>query len=580
MGDRGRIAGHRRAQPAQGGARSLNLARRWLLSQLPPKLSIYCAGLESGVRMRRWNGWGEESDDYALGEDARAFLSERLGPGTAPQDASLQQVVDAVPPSRLASGTIFDTDAKVRVLHARGQSFPDWVAMRSGRMGPYADGVSMPANHDEAAQALAAARKAGAIVVPYGGGTSVVGHLAVPSGDRPVVNISLERMNRLLAVDDKAWLGSFGAGTPGPQVEAQLRAQGFMLGHFQQSYPYSTIGGWVVTRSSGQQSLRYGRIEQMFAQGRMATPRGQWSIGGVPASSAGPDLREAVMGSEGRLGLLTEVTLRLRRLPEAESFHGVFFPSWDAAIDAVRSMVQSDLPLSMLRLSNEIETETQLRLAGHPQLIRWLQRYLGMRGIDKGQCMLMLGVTGSLADCRRTRRDALAIAKRHRGVHVGKGMGKAWARNRFRGPLLRNALWDLGYAADTVETCVNWPKATGLMRAIEQAAHDALGAENERIHAFTHLSHVYRQGCSIYSTFVCRSAGDADADLERWRKLKTRVSEAIVAHGGTISHQHGVGVDHAPYLPAEKGALGMDLLRAMAREVDPDAIMNPGKLFA
>lgn len=530
--------------------------------------------------MRRWNGWGEESDEFALGPDARSFLAERLGPGQAPQDATLEQALQSVPDSRLAAGTPFQTDPRLRLTHARGQSFPDWVAMRSGRMGPYADGVALPTNHDEAAQALAAARSAGAIVVPYGGGTSVVGHLAIPAGDRPVVNISLERMNRLLSVEDKSSLATLGAGTPGPQVEAQLRAQGLMLGHFPQSFPYSTLGGWVVTRSSGQQSLRYGRIEQLFAAGRVATPRGELRVGGVPASSAGPDLRECLMGSEGRLGLLTEVTARVRKLPECEDFHGVFFPGWEPAIEAARALVQADVPLSMLRLSNEIETETQLRLAGHPELIRWLQRYLGMRGVQHGQCMLMMGVTGSLADVRRVRRDALAIARRHRGVHVGKAMGKAWAKNRFRGPLLRNALWDLGYAADTVETCVNWPKATGLMRAIEQAARDALGSDNERVHAFTHLSHLYRQGCSIYSTFVYRSAGEADADLERWRRLKTRVSETIVAHGGTISHQHGVGQDHAPYLPAEKGALGMDLIRAMARELDPGAMMNPGKLFA
>lgn len=530
--------------------------------------------------MRRWNGWGEDSDEFALGDDARAFLSERVGPGNATPDATLEQALSTVPESRLPANSPFQTDPSVRLLHARGHSFPDWVAMRAGRMGPYADGVALPTSHDEAAQALAAARSLGAIVVPYGGGTSVVGHLNVPSGDRPVVNISLERMNRLLSLDDRSWLATFGAGTPGPQVEAQLRTHGMMLGHFPQSYPYSTLGGWVVTRSSGQQSLRYGRIEQLFASGRLSTPRGELRVGGVPASSAGPDLREAVMGSEGRFGLLTEVTARVRRIPECEDFHGVFFAGWESAIEATRALVQADLPLSMLRLSNEIETETQLRLAGHAALIRWLQRYLGMRGIQQGQCMLMMGVTGSSAECRRMRRDALAIARRFGGVHVGKAIGKGWAKNRFRGPLLRNALWDLGYSADTVETCVNWPKATPLMRAIEQAARDALAADNERVHAFTHLSHMYRQGCSIYSTFVFRSAGDADANLERWRRLKARVSEAIVAHGGTISHQHGVGVDHAPYLPAEKGALGMDLIRAMAREFDPDAMMNPGKLFS
>jgi len=530
--------------------------------------------------MRRWNGWGDDADHYSLGDDARAFLSERLGPGTAPSDATLEQALQTVPDSRLPAASPFQTDARQRLLHARGQSFPDWIAMRSGRMGPFADGVALPGSHDEAAQALAAARRIGALVVPYGGGTSVVGHLDVPAGDRPVVSISLERMNRLLAVDERSQLATFGAGTPGPQVEAQLRTHGFLLGHFPQSYPYSTLGGWVVTRSSGQQSLRYGRIEQLFAGGRLSTPRGELRVGGVPASAAGPDLREAVLGSEGRLGLLTEVTARVRRLSACEDFNGVFFPDWDSAVEAMRAIVQNDVPLSMLRLSNEVETETQLRLAGHPELIRWLQRYLGMRGIQARQCMLMMGLTGSLAEVRRMRREALAIARRFRGVHVGKAMGKAWARNRFRGPLLRNALWELGYAADTVETSVNWPKTTPLMRAIEQAAQDALAADNERVHAFTHLSHVYRQGCSIYSTFVYRAAGDADANLERWRRLKTRVSETIVAHGGTISHQHGVGVDHAPYLAAEKGALGMDLIRAMVRELDPEGIMNPGKLFA
>ncbi|MDD3762151.1 MAG: FAD-binding oxidoreductase [Nevskiales bacterium] len=531
--------------------------------------------------MRRWNGWGDSADQYELTDDARRFLNDRVGPSAAPRDATLEEALATVPGSRLPDSTpYFSTDPSVRLLHARGQSFPDWVALRSGRVGPFADAVAQPGSHDEAAAALAEARKLGAVVIPYGGGTSVVGHLQVPADDRPVVNISLERMNRLIGMDDKSMLATFGGGTPGPQIEAQLRPYGLMLGHFPQSYEYSTIGGWVVTRSSGQQSLRYGRIEQLFAGGRISTPRGELRVGGVPASAAGPDLREVVLGSEGRAGLLTEVSARVRRLPECEDFHGIFFPNWEAAIEAVRALAQADLPLSMLRLSNEVETETQLRLAGHPHLIRWLQRYLGVRGVQSGQCMLMMGVTGSLAQVRRMRRDALALAKRYKGVHVGKAMGKSWAKSRFRGPLLRNSLWEAGYAADTVETAVDWPKVTGLMRAIEKAASDALLAENERVHAFTHLSHMYRQGCSIYSTFVFRSAGDVDADLERWRKLKARVSETIVEHGGTISHQHGVGVDHAPYLAAEKGALGLDVLRSALRELDPNGMMNPGKLLA
>lgn len=526
--------------------------------------------------MRRWNGWGDEALRQPLDETALGFLRERLGTALPPRDATRQEALAQVPPARVTSA-LFSADPGHRLDHARGQSFPDWLAMKSGRFGPVADGVAFPATHEEASQALEAALRIGAVVIPYGGGTSVVGHLNVPAGERPVLNISLARLNRLLAVDEVSQLATFGAGVAGPQVEAQLRGLGYLVGHFPQSYEYSTLGGWVVTRSSGQQSYRYGRIEQIFAAGRLLTPRGELRVGGVPASSAGPDLREVVMGSEGRLGLLTEVTARIRRLPQQEDFHAVFFPSWEQGLAAVRSIVQHDLPLSMLRLSNATETETQLRLAGHEKRIAWLQRYLGMRGIGPGQCMLMMGLTGSPAECRRMRSGALALAKRERGVHVGKLIGNAWARNRFTGPYLRNSLWEAGYAADTVETCVNWPQATPLMRAVEQAAQAVLAADDERVHAFTHLSHVYRQGCSLYSTFVFRSAGDPDADLARWRRLKHALSQAIVAQGGTISHQHGVGADHAPYVAAEKGPLGMDLICAMAHELDPQGLMNPGK---
>ena len=531
--------------------------------------------------MRRWNGWGDDATDYPLTDAARAFLRARIGEGTAPRDAARKQALATVPTSRLPATTGFDTDAGLRLDRAHGQSFPDWLAMKAGRLAAVADGVALPASHEDVVAALADAKRIGAVVIPYGGGTSVVGHLDVPSGERPVVNISLERMDRLQGFDATTMTATFGAGTPGPRIEAQLAPHGVLLGHFPQSYEYATLGGWVVTRSSGQQSFRYGRIEQLFHSGRVATPRGDWQVGSVPASSAGPDLREALMGSEGRLGLLTDTTVRVRKLPEHEAFHGVFFPDWQSGLEAVRALAQADAPMSMLRLSNEIETETQLALVqGHETALKWLRRYLGMRGIGESQCMLMAGITGSRRECAVQKSMLLEAARTHGGVHVGPMLGKGWAKNRFRGPYLRDALWAEGYAVDTLETCVMWPQATPVMRAIEAAVHEVFARDDERVHAFTHLSHVYRQGCSIYSTFVFRASGDIDADMARWRRFKTAASDAIAAHGGTISHQHGVGADHAPWLPAEKGALGMDLIRAMAREFDPDGMMNPGKLFA
>jgi alkyldihydroxyacetonephosphate synthase len=285
------------------------------------------------------------------------------------------------------------------------------------------------------------------------------------------------------------------------------------------------------------------------------------------------------MGSEGRFGVLTEAQVRVTPVSECEGFHAVFFPTWEQGSAAVRELAQAKLPLSMLRLSNAVETETQLALAGHAGLIAWLQRYLGWRGVAQGQCMLLVGITGDRRQYRYARDGVLSITARHKGVHVGRFIGKGWSKNRFRGPYLRNTLWQAGYGADTIETAVDWPQVTSLMQAMEQAAHAAFAEAGERVHAFTHLSHVYPQGSSIYSTFVFRACQDPDEMMARWRRLKTRVSEQIVAHGGTISHQHGVGVDHAPYLTVEKTELGLGAVRAVARHFDPDGLMNPGKLF-
>jgi len=536
--------------------------------------------LANGGSLRRWNGWGDSASGYPLTQDALAFLRERLGAASAPRDAGLEAALATVPRARIDGASRFDTNAESRLRHARGQSFPDWIALRSGRPGPFPDAVATPSSHDEAAEALAQARQLGAMVIPYGGGTSVVGHLAVPASDRPVISLSLERLEGLIGLDETAQLARFGAGTKGPQVEAQLVGKGYLLGHFPQSYELSTLGGWVVTRSSGQQSLRYGRIENLFHTGRLATFKGEWCVGAVPASSAGPDLRECLMGSEGRLGVLTEVSARIRRIPEREVFHAVFLPSWEQGVRAMRALAQGEIALSMLRLTNEVETETQLGLAGHPRLIAWLERYLRLRGVGPGKVMLLLGVSGPARAVQRALREALAVARSHQGVHAGAKPGAGWVKNRFRSAYLRNSLWDAGYAVDTMETCLNWPQVTVYMRAVEQAAREVFQRDNERVHAYTHLSHVYRQGCSVYSTFIWRLCGDPERELERWQRFKQAVSGAIVKHGGTISHQHGVGADHAPYLAAEKGPIGMDLLRAMAREFDPDGLLNPGKLFA
>jgi alkyldihydroxyacetonephosphate synthase len=532
--------------------------------------------------MRRWNGWGDDAVTHPLAPAALDWLRAAVGAGHVGADARLDAMLERVPASRLPAHPLISPDPRARFAVALGESYRDWICKRCGELPAVPDGVAWPHSSGEVRALLDLAQRCGWIVIPYAGGTSVAGHLDTPLADRPVLSLALGRMNRLLHLEPASRIARLGAGTPGPLIEAQLRAHGFMLGHFPQSFEYSTLGGWVVTRSSGQQSLRYGRIEQMFAGGRFEAPIGTLELPTIPASGAGTDLREIVLGSEGRFGVLTEVDVRVRPLPEHESFHAAFFAGWDAGEAAVREIAQARVALSMLRLSNAGESAAYLALAGADARVRWLERYLGWRGCGEGKVWLTFGVTGERACAALALKRTRAVIARHRGVYLGTLLGRHWAAGRFHGPYLRNTLWELGYSVDTIETAVDWPQVEPTMRAIEAAARDAMADFGTAVQAFTHLSHVYPQGSSVYMTLIWpTAAGGFAPNLERWRHCKRRVAAAIAAHRGTVSHQHGVGRDHQAHLADEKGgAAGIGAIAALAHHFDPQRIMNPGKLVA
>ncbi len=529
--------------------------------------------------MRRWNGWGDDTVQYQLTPQARTFISDVLGHGSPSQDAQITGVLEKVPPSRLPSNPMVSDDPLERLRHARGHSLPDWIALRSGNINYFPDAVAYPTSDVELFDLIQYAIRESACLIPYGGGTSVVGHINPPGGDAPAVTVNMRRMNRLLEIDEQDRLATFRAGVSGPELEAQLRARNLTLGHYPQSFEFSTLGGWIATRSKGQQALLYGRIEDLFAGGTLISPAGKLILLPHPASAAGPDLRQLVLGSEGRMGFITEATIRVSPLPEAEEFHGLFFPDFAAGQAAVREMVQSQLPLSMLRLSTPTETRTTLMLAGHERIIKILEQFLNVRGITHDKSLLIAGISGTGHVVKATKKEAWDVARRHGGIRVGKQFGKQWRNSRFRTPYLRNSLWDMGYAVDTLETAVPWRHIDETLNNIESALRTALGPYGERVHAFSHLSHLYSSGASIYVTYLYRRAEDSEETLDRWRILKRAASEVIVASKGTISHQHGVGTDHAPYLEAEKGPIGMGLIEDAIRRLDPRGVMNPSKLI-
>jgi alkyldihydroxyacetonephosphate synthase len=528
--------------------------------------------------VRRWNGWGDAAVSRDVPPSATHLLRTLVGPPTPSVDATLASVAAALPASRLDGEPGLSTDAEDRVRHGRGQSLPDWIALRSGRIGVAPDAVARPTGAAEARDLLDRARHRGWELIPYGGGTSVVGGVTPIAADRPIVSVDLGDLKGLTAFDHVSGLATFGAGTTGPALEAALGEHGFTLGHFPQSFEYSTLGGWIAARSTGQESIGYGRIERLFAGGHVETPAGPLDLAPFPASAAGPDLRELVLGSEGRLGIVTHAVVRAVRRPRRDQVRAYAVPDWEHALGLARALAQAGLDLSMVRVSTPIETATTLALGADERSRRWLRRYLGWRRQGPEPCLVLVGTHGPDHVVTATEGEVGHHVRAAHGIGV-PGVANAWKRDRFAAPYLRNTLWEAGYAVDTLETATDWAALPALAATLGPALRRGLEADGERVHAFSHLSHVYPSGSSLYATYVFRQAADPDETLDRWRRLKRAASEAIVASGGTISHQHGVGSDHLPWVTVERGPLAKASLQAALAAFDPDRTMHRGVLL-
>jgi alkyldihydroxyacetonephosphate synthase len=447
--------------------------------------------------MRRWNGWGDDSIEFHLPDSAAHYIAQVLGEGPRIQDASLAQTLTAIPDSRTQPHPLLTTEPLERLTHARGQSLPDWIALRAGRIGTFPDAVAYPTTDEEVRALVRLASHTASRLIPYGGGTSVVGHINPLPGQHPVMTVDMRRMNRLLDLDETSRLATFEAGVIGPHLEEQLRPRGFTLGHFPQSFEYSTLGGWIAARSSGQQSYHYGRIESLFAGGCLESPLGALDLPALPASAAGPDLRQAILGSEGRLGIITRAAVRVRPAPETESFQAVFFRDWASGAQAVRTLAQERVPVSMLRLSDALETEVTLALSGRDRLVRWADCGLRLAGYGPQRSLMLFGVTGDRGTTDHAQRITLDLARSHGGLPVGTAIGNQWRKSRFRSPYLRNRLWERGYALDTLETALPWSKVLPAAEAIKAAVRSGLEADGEHVLVFAHLSHVYDDGASL-----------------------------------------------------------------------------------
>lgn len=546
------------------------------------------ADITESISHSVWNAWGDPTRARPLGDTALAYLQAELGLDSIAAThlpVDLSEVHPA--PSRLPEAAALALRAIVgdenvaaddvtRIVHAGGKSTSDLLRRRHGDVAGAPDAVVRPGSNGEVAEVLAYCTAERMAVVPFGGGTSVVGGVEPLRGPfAAVITLDLGRMGRLLSLDKESRTATFQAGIRGPAMEAALAQHGFTLGHLPQSHQQATLGGYAATRSAGQSSTGYGRSDDLVTAIRVETPSGTLQLGGhAPADAAGPDLTQLILGSEGILGVITEVTVAIVPAPAEKSYGAWAFPSFESGAAALRALAQDtpagDLP-AVVRLSDVAETAANFELAGG-RSIALLRRYLAARGLQHPALALFVweGARGQTAG--RKRRCA-RVFRANGGVYVTAKPAESWDDGRFLAPYRRDELLTRGVFVETLETAASWARLGETHAAVHQALSGALG---ERSHIQTHVSHVYPGGASLYYTVVAPLEADG---LEQYRRMKAAASESIVAAGATISHHHAVGIDHAPYLAAEVGELGIAILAAVKRCVDPAGILNPGKLI-
>jgi alkyldihydroxyacetonephosphate synthase len=547
----------------------------------------------------RWNGWGSTTQKNPLPADAPqwAWIRETLNLSRLPETPPVPLDAIALPRSRLAGPALARLRAIVgeaglhtgdheRALHARGKSYHDLLYLRAGKLDVAPDAVVYPRSAEEVLAVVELCAGEDIALVPYGGGSSVVGGVNAigRAPGQAVLTLDTTLLARVLQIDRVSMTARVEAGIYGPALEDELQAHGVTLGHYPQSFEFSTLGGWIAARGAGQQSNRYGKAEKWLVSARLATPRGFWITEAAPASAAGPNLNQLVAGSEGTLGVICEATVKLHEVPAHRDYRGYLFQSFAAGVEAARRINHAEIPVAMVRLSDAGETHFfQAFSSGATRGLkaRLERALLNATGFTGDACLMLVGHEGEADTVTWARRQSEEICKRLGALPLGTRPGERWYHGRFESPYSRDPLLDRGLGVDTLETSTRWSNITALHEQVASAIQDAMGANmpepGARGVVMAHVSHSYLDGASLYFTFVFPRR--LDAEITQWLAIKRAASEAIARHGGTISHHHGVGTDHLAWLPHEKGAIGMSLLEATKREIDPQRVLNPGKLL-
>jgi alkyldihydroxyacetonephosphate synthase len=531
------------------------------------------------TRKRSFWGWGWEdkfpdaAGRKAIGEHAQlmvGFAPERCDEPPSLESIELRAARVSAP---AALGGFVSADHEARVRHTYGKAFRDILRGFRGDFTAAPDLVATPTNEADITAVLDWASDAKVAVIPFGGGTSVVGGVEGDVDDRyrAVVSLDLVRLDRVVEVERSSLSARIQAGATGPGLEAQLGEQGLTLRHFPQSFEFSTLGGWVATRAGGHFATVYTHIDDLVQSTRAITPKGVWESRRLPGSGAGPSPDRLMVGSEGIFGVITEAWMRVRPRPVFRGTATAHFSDYGRAVEAVRALAQSRLYPSNCRLLDKREAALNavtmdgthvlivaFESADHPVAV-WMERALELVADHGGTC-------------------PKGPVYREEGERSGgSGGAGAWRDAFIDAPYLLNTMASMGVIADTFETACTWDNFerlhSGVIRSVRQAMKDACGAG----FLSCRFTHVYPDGPAPYFTFI--APGRYGAEAEQWMAIKKAASDAVIAHGGTITHHHAVGRVHRPWYEQQRPALFGDALRAVKGALDPGGVMNPGVLI-
>ncbi|MFP4555629.1 MAG: FAD-binding oxidoreductase [Bacteroidales bacterium] len=460
------------------------------------------------------------------------------------------------------------TDDYSRASHSYGKFYSELLKLRKGSIPTPPDAVIYPRNTEDVVKIISVCNSKKIAVTPFGGHSSVTRGVETPIGG---VSLDLTKhLNKVLDINANNSTATVQAGMYGPAFESYLNGKGFSCGHFPQSFEYSTVGGWFAAKGAGQASTGYGKIEHMVLAVKAVTPTGVIKTKCYPASAQGWDLHQLFAGSEGTLGVITEVTMKIRRyLPKNTTHASFIFKDFESAVEAMRTAMQSGIGLPHLyRISDCEETDVAFKTKGFEGTIG--DKFLNMMGYKSGsRCLMFVAVEGSKAYAKQVVKSIKRINKKNGGFSLGGKPTKKWLEQRYSSAYLRDPLMDIGVMTDTLETAVMWDNLISLWKAVR----NYLKGRDKTV-VMVHISHVYENGANLYFTFLSpMKKGDEMKDYADYHK---GLVDTINENGGSLSHHHGVGRSLAPWMEKHLGKENLDLMQAIKNHLDPNGIMNPG----